>query len=235
MPQQRAAALTAALDVLERAYGRLVPSSDPLEAGAMALLATHAPALATEESRDRIRQSFCDWNEARTADAWDVTNALDADADPAARSFARALLRFLESVHAVLNRCSFEVPAGEPAPDWAASVEKMRGAPPAVRAVCLASLTAPPGWHATPDIVKSALRLELVAKTTSAPKVAAGLAEICREEDRLRAHYLLARWGARAKEDPDPLGGEDGKKKPAKSARPAKASKREKPARAGKD
>jgi hypothetical protein len=217
MAANRAAALRDALAKLEKTYGRMLTPGDPLEAGVLAVLAAEAPELATEETRDRIRQSFVDWNEVRVADPWDVSTAMEAGGDPSARRFARGAIAFLESVQKVLNRCSFEVPAGEPVPEWPAALDKMRGATPAVRAVCLAMLTEG-GWHATPEMVKSALKLGVVGKTTSAAKVASGLAEVCGEEDRLRAHYLLARYGARGKDDPDPLGAAEPKKKPAKKS-----------------
>ena len=220
MTARAASAVGEALTKLEKAYGAYVAPGDPVEAGVMALLATEAPALSTEETRDRIRQAFVDWNEARVADTWDVTSAMESGASPEARTFARAMIRFLESAHTVLNRCSFEVPPGEAVPDWAAALDRMRGATPAVRAVCMAMLAPAPGWHATPDIVRAAARLGFVGKTTSAAKIAAGLADVCPPEDRLRAHYLLARYGSRGKDDPDPLGG-DAKKKAAKAAKPA--------------
>lgn len=229
MAANRAAAARDALAGLEKAYGRLATPGDPVEAGVLAVLASEAPAFSNDETRDRIRQSFVDWNEARVSDPWDLTVAMEAGADASARRFARAALRFLDSVQKVMNRCSFEVPAGETAPEWPAALEKMRGATPASRAVCLAWLT-PGGWHATPEIVKAALKLELVGKTTSAAKIAAGLAELYGDEERLRAHYVLARYGARGKDDPDPLEGA-AKKKPAKAAKAAPAAK---PARAAK-
>lgn len=217
MTAKTASALKEALSRLEKAYGRYVTPGDPVEAGVMAVLAQTAPAWSTEETRDRIRQAFVDWNEARSADPWDVTNAMEAGADPDARAFARAMLRFLESLHTVLNRVSFEVPAGEAVPDYPAALEKMRGATPAARAVCLAMITPENGWHATPDMVKAALKLGVVAKTGSATKVAAALQEAAGADDRLRAHYLLARYGGRTKDEPDPLDGEEKaeKKKPA--------------------
>lgn len=220
MSPNRAPSLDGALDKLEAAYGHFVTPGDPVEAGVLALLASTAPSLANETSRDRIRHAFVDWNEARVADPWDITCALESAPNPEGRVFARAMLRFLESVHTVLNRCSFEVPAGEPVPDWVASMDKMRGATPAVRAVCLAMVTPDPGWHATPDIVKAVQKLGTVGKTQSAQKIATGLADHCKPEDRLRAHYLLARYGARAKDDPDPLAGAEKKKS---AAKPAKA------------
>ncbi|MCE9634128.1 MAG: hypothetical protein K8T90_00350 [Planctomycetes bacterium] len=220
MSPNRATSLDGALDKLEAAYGCFVTPGDPVEAGVLALLASTAPSLANEASRDRIRHAFVDWNEARVADPWDITCALESSPNPEGRVFARAMLRFLDSVHTVLNRCSFDVPAGEPVPDWVASTDKMRGATPAVRAVCLAMVMPDAGWHATPEIVKAVQKLGTVGKTQSAQKIAAGLAEHCKPEDRLRAHYLLARYGARAKDDPDPL--EDGEKK--KSSSKAAAS-----------
>lgn len=223
MTAKAASALEEVLTKLEKAYGAYVTPGDPVEAGVMALLAAEAPSLSTEETRDRIRQAFVDWNEARVADPWDVTNAMEASGSPESRAFARAMIRFLESAHNVLNRCSFEVPPGEMIPDWQASLDRMRGATPAARAVCMAMLTPAPGWCVTPDMVKAVGKLGLVGKTTSATKIAAALAEICPPEDRLRTHYLLARYGARAKEDADPMADE---KKPAKAAKaPKKAAK----------
>lgn len=221
MTATRADALRDALAKLEKVYGRLATPGDPVEAGVLTILATEAPSRSTDETRDRIRSAFADWNEARVADPWDFTSVLEAGDDPQVRAFARGAIAFLESVQKVLNRCTFEVPAGEAVPDWPATLEKMRGATPAVRAVVLAMLTEG-GWAATPDITKAALKLELVARTTSAQKVAAGLAEITDPADRLPLHYVLARYGARGKDDPDPMDADAGaKKKPAKAVKKA--------------
>lgn len=223
MTAKAASAFAEALSKLEKAYGAYVTPADPVEAGVMALLAAEAPEFSTAETRDRIRHAFVDWNEARVADVWDVTNAMECEATPEARTFARAMIRFLGSVHTVLNRCSFEVPPGEMIPDWQASLDRMRGATPGARAACLAMITPPPGWGVTPDIIKAVGKLGLVGKTTSAAKISAALAEMCPPADRLRAHYLLARYGARGKDDPDPMAET---KKPAKSAKaPRKAAK----------
>lgn len=197
--------LRAALDRLEAAYGHYVQPGDPVEAAVMALLAAHAPALSNEASRDRLRDAFSDWNEARVADPWDVTVALEATADPAARQFARALLRALESLHGALNRCSFEVPAGEPRPDWAALLEKARALPAEAKACALACLPESQGWHVNADMARVAVKAGLVGKTTSPAKVAQSLSETCPAEDRMRLHYLLGRYAARGKDDPDPL------------------------------
>lgn len=200
------ASLGQVLDKLEAAYGAYPAPADPLEAGVMAILAMHAPALATEETRDRLRAAFVDWNEVRVADTWDITAALELPGDPAARSFARALLKFLETLHATLNRCSFDVLEGEVKPDWVASMEKVRAATPPVKAVVLAMLDEQlGGWYITPEMLKAALKLGIAGKTTSVTKAAQSLAEACAPEDRLRLHYLLARYAAREKDDPDPF------------------------------
>jgi hypothetical protein len=205
MGVRAAAELRSTLDRLEAAYGRYVEPGNAVEAGAMALLAAHAPGLSSDASRDRLRQAFSDWNEARVSDAWDVTVALEATADPAARQFARALLRYLESLHGALNRCSFEVPPGEAKPDWVALLEKARAIPPDARACVLACLPETGGWHVSADMARVAVKHGLVGKTASATKVAQSLAEVCAPEDRLRLHYLLSRYAAREKDAPDPL------------------------------
>lgn len=219
MTVKAAAPLRDVLSRLEKAYGRLAPPGDPVEAGILALLATEAPEMSGEPARDRIREAFVDWNEARVADPWDLTSAADAGGSAPARAFARAALRFLESMHTVLNRCSFDVPAGEAVPDWSAMLDKMRGATPAVRAVCLASIAPDGAWAVTPEILKAASRLGIAGKTTSATKIAAALADSFPPEERLRLHYVLARYGSRGKDDPDPF--DSGK--PAKAPRAAKA------------
>jgi hypothetical protein len=251
------ASLGQVLEKLEAAYGAYPAPADPLEAGVMAILAMHAPALATEATRDRLRAAFVDWNEVRVADTWDITAALELPGDPAARSFARALLKFLETLHATLNRCSFDVLEGEVKPDWVASMEKVRSATPPVKAVVLAMLDEQlGGWYITPEMLKAALKLGIAGKTTSVTKAAQSLAEACAPEDRLRLHYLLARYAAREKDDPDPFeSSSKGKRKapeaagkdapgkdapakdaPAKSAKPKadKPEKADKPAKAAK-
>lgn len=221
----RASSLGAVLDKLEAAYGSYVAPGDAVEAGILASLAAHAPAHSTEAVRDRLRAAFSDWNEMRVADPWDVTVAMECGPDPAARAFARAALRFLDSLHQTINRCNFDAPATEPRPDWIASMEKVRGASPAAKACVLAFLDAENGgWHATADIVKAATKLSLTPKTTSAAKIAQALAASCEADSRMRCHYLLASYGARGKDDPDPLGAAPARKKsPAKA--PAKKSK----------
>jgi hypothetical protein len=205
MGAKAAQELRATLDRLEAAYGHYVEPGDPVEAGVMALLAAHAPALADAAARDRLRAAFSDWNEARVADPWDVTVSLEATGDQAARAFARALLRYLESLHGALNRCSFEVPSGEAKPDWVALLEKARAIPPEARACILACLPETGGWHVTADMARIAVKLGLVPKTSSPAKVAQSFAEACAPADRLRLHYLLGRYAAREKDAPDPL------------------------------
>ncbi|MCG3135408.1 MAG: hypothetical protein HMLKMBBP_03059 [Planctomycetes bacterium] len=216
----RSAAAGAALDKLESAYGRYVAPGDAVEAGILAFLAAHAPEHSTPAVRDRLRAAFADWNEMRVADPWDITVAMECPPDAPSRAFARAALRFLESLHQTINRCNFEVPAAEPKPDWVASMEKVRGASPAAKACVLAFLDAENGgWHATGDIVKAAAKLGIGPKTTSAAKVAQGLAAAFGADDRMRAHYLLASYGARGKDDADPMAGPAARKKaPAKPA-----------------
>lgn len=222
MAASRSNELTALLGRLEAAYGVYVTPADPVEAGVMALLASQAPAFASEASRDRLREAFVDWNEARVADPWDVTVALEAVGDASARQFARSLLRYLESLHGAINRCSFVVPDGEPRPDWPALVEKVRAAPPEVRVCILAMLPESGGWHLTSDMARIAVKLGLCGKTTSPAKAAQSLAESCGESDRMRLHYLLCRYAARGKDDPDPLSAAEARgKKPAKAKKDA--------------
>lgn len=204
------------LDRLEEAYGHLVDPGDPIEAGVLALLAAHAPKLAQEKTRDALRESFVDWNEARVADPWDVTNAIGAGGDAEARAFARALLRFLASFHNMFNRVSFDLPPSEQPPDIAVALTKMRGAPAYVVAVVLAARDPEGGWHPVAETVKAAQAARLAPRTTSAPKVAKALADAVPPQDRLRAHYLLTRYGMREKDAPDPLA--EGAPKPAKKA-----------------
>jgi hypothetical protein len=215
-----------ALEKLEARYGKLVPSDDPVEAGVLTLLATHAPNLSTVESRDRLRDAFVDWNEMRVSDPWDVATALDAGGDPDARAFGRAALRFLESINAVLHRTSFEAAKNDPLADLPAIVEKMRGAPPAVKAVVLAVLDSSGGWHPGAEMTKTLQRLGVIGKTSSNVKAGKEAQESAGSEVRLAAHYLLTRYGCREKDEPDPL--EDGGKraaKPAKPKAPGKAAK----------
>src|SRR6185295_16272129 len=106
--RSKSALFTDALDKLEAKYGKLVPSSDPVEAGVLTLLAMHAPKLSSAASRDRLREAFVDWNEMRVSDPWDVAIALDAGGDAESRAFGRAAVRFLESMNAVLHRTAFD-------------------------------------------------------------------------------------------------------------------------------
>jgi hypothetical protein len=221
----KAAALSDALDKLEARYGKLVVSDDPIEAGVLTLLAMHAPKHATQEMRDRLRESFVDWNEMRVCDPWDVTTAMEAGTDPEARAFARAALRFLESVSAVLHRTSLDALKGEVGSDAVATIEKMRGAPPAVRAVVLAVLDTTGAWHPGAETVKVMQKLGVVSRTASTTKAGKEAQENAGSEDRLRAHYLLTRYATREKEEDDPLEGSAAK-------RPAKTSGGEKKPRA---
>lgn len=219
-PRGKAEQLAEVLDRLEARYGRLVPPRDPVEAGLLALLAMHAPVHATEEVRDRLRAAFVDWNEARVADAFDIAFALEVGSDPAARAFARAALRFLESLHAALNSTSFDTMRKDPQADLAALVEKMRGAPAPVRAVLLAALEPDDGWRASPEMSKVVQKLGLLGKTSSSAKTGKALQEISKPADRLRAHYLLTRYGMREKEEDDPLGASAGARRSAKAGKP---------------
>jgi hypothetical protein len=221
--RSKAAQLGEALDKLESRYGRLVPSDDPIEAGVLTLLAMQAPKHSNAETRDRLREAFVDWNEMRVSDAWDVSTAMEAGSDADARAFGKAALRFLESINAVLHRTSFEAVKSDPNADLPAVVEKMRGAPPPVKAVVLAVLDASGGWHPGPEMAKTLQKLGVVGKTASSAKAGKEAQEAAGSEDRLRAHYLLTRYGCREKEEDDPLAGVAGGRKAAKPEKKAKA------------
>jgi hypothetical protein len=178
------------------------------------------------ETRDRLREAFVDWNEMRVSDAWDVSTAMEAGGDAESRAFGRAALRFLESMNAVLHRTSFESVKNDLNADPAATVEKMRGAPPPVKAVVLAVLDSSGGWHPGPEMAKTLQKLGVIGKTASAAKAGKEAQEAAGSEDRLRAHYLLTRYACREKEEDDPLagiGGGGGAKKAAKSEKKPKA------------
>jgi hypothetical protein len=216
--RSKAAQLTDALDRLEARYGKLVPSEDPVEAGVLTLLAMQAPKFSNVETRDRLREAFVDWNEMRVSDAWDVSTAMEAGGDAEARAFGRASLRFLESINAVLHRTSFEAAKNDPNADLPATLEKMRGAPPPVKAVVLAVLDASGGWHPGTEMAKTLQKLGVIGKTASAVKAGKEAQEAAGSEDRLRAHYLLTRYACREKEEDDPLAGAGGGKRAAKPA-----------------
>jgi hypothetical protein len=219
------AQLAAALDRLEARYGKLVTSDDPVEAGVLTLLAMHASKFSTPATRERLREAFVDWNEMRVSDPWDVAVALEAPDDPQARAFGRAALRFLESMNAVLHRTSFEAAKADPQADLGAVLEKMRGAPPPVRAVVLAVLDAAGGWRPGPEMAKTLQKIGVVGKTSSAAKAGKEAQEAAEKGDRLRAHYLLTRYGVREKDEDDPLDGDAKKPAPAeKKPKKAKAA-----------
>lgn len=222
--RSKAAILTDALDKLEARYGKLVPSDDPVEAGVLTLLATHAPKLSNVESRDRLRDAFVDWNEMRVSDAWDVSTALEAGGDPDALAFGRAALRFLESMNAVLHRTSFDAAKADPQADLAAILEKMRGAPAPVKAVVLAVLDASGGWHPGAEMAKTLQKLGVIGRTASAAKAGKEAHAAAGSEDRLRAHYLLTRYACREKEEDDPLAGAASARRAANSAAGKKAN-----------
>ncbi len=225
----KTAQLVDALDKLEARYGRLVPSDDPVEAGVLTMLAMHAPKLSTAASRDRLREEFVDWNEMRVSDPWDVACALDAGGDADARAFGRAAVRFLESINAVLHRTSFDTVRNDLGADLPAIVEKMRGAPPAAKAVVLAALDSSGGWHPGAEMTKTLQKLGVVGKTTSNAKAGKEAQDAAAPEDRLRAHYLLTRYATREKDEDDPLGAagraakSGAEKKPKSGGKAAKA------------
>jgi endonuclease III len=204
------------LDRLESAYGPLVPSEDPIEAGLMTLLAEHAPELSVVQTRQALREWFVDWNEMRVADPWDVSNVVKSGGHAGARNFSRAALRLLKGVHAGLNRCAFDRALADPDVDVDALVDKMRYVPAHTKAVMKATLGGEGEWRPDKELSKFVQKLGLVAKTTSLSKVAKGLAEIADESDRLRAHYLLTRYAHRAADSDDPLTAPA--RKPAKKA-----------------
>ncbi len=211
------------LDRLEAAYGSLVPSEDPVEAGLMTLLAAHAPNLSTVQTRQALREWFVDWNEMRVADPWDIMNAIGANGDGAARAFARAAVKCLRSLHGVLNRCKFDLVEADPESDVAALVARMRGAPPATKVVMLAVLARDGTWRPDKETSKLVQKIGLSPKTSSLAKVGRALAEQAAEGDRMRAHYLLARYAHRSSDDDDPLAPRR-KKAAAKKAAPPKKS-----------
>jgi hypothetical protein len=210
--------LRSILEKLEAEYGTLVPSDDPVEAGVMAVLAATAPRFSRPDVRDLLRDAFVDWNEARVADPWDVSHAIQSKGHGEARKFSRAMLRMLKSLHGKLNRCAFDRILRDPAPPISIPqlVEKMRGVPPYAKTVILAALDPAGGWHPRAEVSKLVQKLKLVPKTSSLAKVAKSLEAIADPDDRLRAHYLLTRYANRSADDADPLapgGGADAAKK----------------------
>jgi hypothetical protein len=203
MTSKKTKDFSALLDRLEAVYGRMIPTDDAVEAGLLALLAEHAPHLSTEPVRDQLRAAFVDWNEMRVAEPWDVVVAVGGGGDAAARKYARAALKYLRSVHSVLNRCSFERAPGEPEVDLPALVAKVRGASAGARAVCAAVATK--SWLPNADMSKLLQRLDVIGKTSSVAKAGKALEGVAEPSDHVRAHYLLARYVSRSKEDPAPL------------------------------
>ena len=219
MPSRsKSAQMTTILERLEAAYGPLVPSDDPVEAGLMALLAEHAPDLSRVQTRQALREWVVDWNEMRVADPWDIAHAMAPGGHAGARAFSRAALRLLAAIHDATNRCSFERALADPEVDVDTMIDKMRGVAPHVRAVMKAALSESGDWKPDKDVSKAVQSLGLVPKTTSIPKVSKSLASICGADDRMRAHYHLTRYAHRAADAPDPLagGGAGAVRKPSK-------------------
>jgi endonuclease III len=213
--------LAGLLDQLESAYGPLVPTENPIEAGLMTLLAEHAPDLSVVQTRQALREWFVDWNEMRVADPWDVSKVVASGGHAGARKFARAALRLLKATHIALNRCSFDRALADPELDLDALVDKMRNVPAHTKAVVKAALAGEGEWRPDKEISKLVQKLGLVAKTTSLNKVAKGLEAIADEADRLRAHYLLTRYAHRAADSADPLATKPAKKPAKKAAKKA--------------
>ncbi len=220
--------LTGMLDRLEAAYGPLMPSEDAVEAGVLTLLAIHAPRLSTVQTRQSLREWFVDWNEMRVADPWDITHAMAAGGDSGARAFATATLRMLRSLHSVLNRAGFDRAVADPDADVDALIDKMRGVPMPARAVMRAVLAGGDAWRPDKEMSKLVQKLGLCAKTTSLTKVGRALADQSSPDDRLRGHYLLARYAVRKDGDEDPLATTRARRAPAKKS----AAKATKPAKA---
>lgn len=220
--------LRSILEKLEAEYGTLVPSDEPVEAGVMAVLAATAPRFSRPEVRDLLRDAFVDWNEARVADPWDVSHAIQSKGHGEARKFSRAMLRMLKSLHGKLNRCAFDRILRDPAPPISIPqlVEKMRGVPPYAKTVILAALDPAGGWHPRAEVSKLVQKLKLVPKTSSLAKVAKSLEAIADPDDRLRAHYLLTRYANRSSDDADPLAPGGGAKSAKQSAAKKSAAKK---------
>jgi len=216
------------LDRLESAYGTLVPSDDPVEAGLMALLATHAPDLSRVQTRQALREWVVDWNEMRVADPWDISNAIAPGGHAGARAFARAALKMLATLQDVANRCTFDRVLADPEVDVDVLVDKMRGVAPHVRAVIKAALSESGEWKPDKEVAKVVQKLGLVPKTTSLQKIAKGLADSSRPEDMARAHYLLTRYAHRPDGSDDPL------EAPSKAAPKSSVAAEKKPAKAAK-
>ena len=219
--RSKTAKMSELLDRLEGEYGPLVPTEDPVEAGLLALLAEHAPDLSRVQSRQALREWVVDWNEMRVADPWDVSNAVGPGGHAGARKFARAALKMLSSLQDVANRCAFDRALADPEADVEVLVDKMRGVGPHVRAVMKTTLAEDGEWKPDKEVSKVVQKLGLVPKTTSLTKVAKGLASISSEDDRLRAHYLLARYAHRPDGSDDPLD-KPASAKSTKSSKPAK-------------
>ena len=205
MSPRKSAALTRVLDRLEVSYGVLVPSDDAVEAGILALLAHHAPHLSSVKTRQALREWFVNWNELRVADPWDIAHAIGAKSDPQAAAFARATLKFMKSLHHRLNRTSFDLVQADPDADVAAIVGAMRGVPAPSKCVMLAVLAGEGEWRIDKETSKLVQGMSLAPKSTSTAKTGRALAEQAKDDDRLRAHYLLARYAHRPGDDEDPL------------------------------
>ncbi len=226
--RSKSSKLSEILGRLEAAYGPLVATEDPVEAGLLALLAEHAPDLARVQTRQALREWVVDWNEMRVSDAWDIAHAIAPGGHDGARAFARSALRLLSSLEVVANRCAFDRALADPEFDIDAAVDRMRGVPAHARAVMKAVLAEGDEWKPDSAVLKAVQKLGLVTRTTSLAKVAKGLAAISEPGDRLRAHYLLTRYANRAADSADPLAAPAGKtsakKRAAKKTAPKKTA-----------
>ncbi len=201
MTLSRAERLRRALAGLEKLYGK----SARVEGGALVdhlvalLLGLHGPASRAEAALALLRDHFVDWNEVRISYAREVRVPLAAAGyeDPAA--LARELIAMLQRLYRERNAASLDFldEAGWEPEETFSFFRGFEGLDDGAAAAITARWAEPPRFLQVPEVLRVPGRLGLAGKGATQPRIRKLLEEIAAGEDRIRAHLLFARHGAR--------------------------------------
>jgi len=187
--------LSSALDLLEKAYGRIrLPKEENLlERFVYFVLVDGTSPAKAVKALDDLRTSFVDWNEVRVSKPYEVKEALGAIADGREQGKAEVIVAALQKTFADKSKIGFDF------------LEKME---PAARRKYLAALRGVPAWIRAvllllvekeksdqPDALRVARRIPIVDKRLTPAKAREKLAALFPNDEIHNVLALLVQHG----------------------------------------
>jgi endonuclease III len=170
--------LSSALDLLERAYGRIrLPKEESLlERFVYFVLVDGTSPAKASKALDELHETFVDWNEVRVTKPYEVRKALSAIADGREQGKAEVIVAALQKIFADKSKLSFDfLEKIEPAARRK-YLSALRGVPPWIRAVLLLLVEKEKSDQS--DALRVARRIPIVDKRLTPAKAREKLAAL---------------------------------------------------------